>query len=154
MTFPLKNRVQNNISKVCYLQPNEKLQKRINCKYLEHNSCFRTYPKHLLTNRLAAVQLPPLCKTIEKMAEGSNKNENYLFPSSFLPSFLSVLSVEHPSSGWCFTNETVSYLETDLLFCLKGTNSLHPQNWNCRTMFMPHEKQYWNKLNKVRKINK
>ena len=87
-----KNRVQNNISKVCYPQPNEKLQKGINCKYPEHNSCFRTYPKNLLTNRLAAVQLPPLCKTIEKMAEGSNKNENYLFPSSFLPSFLSFQS--------------------------------------------------------------
>ena len=46
---------------------------------------------------------------------------------NFLPSFLSVLSVEHLLSGWCSTDETVSHLETDWLFCLKSKNCLHPQ---------------------------
>ena len=30
------------------------------------------------------IQIPPLCKTIEKMEKGNNKKSNYLFPS-FLP---------------------------------------------------------------------
>ena len=55
--------------------------------------------------------LLPLCKTIEKMEKGNNKKSNYLFPS-----FLSVLSVEHPPSGWCFTYETVSHVEADMIF--------------------------------------
>ena len=84
--------------------------------------------------------LPSLCKTIEKMEEGNNK----IWIVSFLPSFLSVSSVKHAPSGWCFTDETVSHVETDLLFCLKSTNCLHPHKINSRKMFMPHEKQSWN----------
>ena len=46
------------------------------------------------------------------MEEGNNKNSIYLFPS-FL---LSVLFAEHPPSGLCSTDETVSYVETNFNF--------------------------------------
>ena len=46
------------------------------------------------------------------MEEGNNKNSIYLFPS-FL---LSALLAEHPPSGLCSTDETVSYVETNFNF--------------------------------------
>ena len=46
------------------------------------------------------------------MEEGNNKNSIYLFPS-FL---LSVLLAEHPPSGLCSTDKTVSYVETNFNF--------------------------------------
>ena len=51
ITFPLKNRVKQNIANICNLQPNEILQKWFNCKYPKHILCFRTYSKHLCTIR-------------------------------------------------------------------------------------------------------
>ena len=56
--------------------------------------------------------LLPLCKTIEKMEKEIIKSQIICF----LPSFLSVLSVEHPPSGWCFTYETVSHVKADMIF--------------------------------------
>ena len=54
--------------------------------------------------------LLPLCKTIEKMEKGNNKKSNHL-----LPSFLPFCPFSRNPSGWCFTYETVSHVEADMI---------------------------------------
>ena len=71
------------------------------------------------------------------------------FLPSFIPSFLSVLPVEHPSSGWCFTDETVSHTEKDMIFFPTKRKLSPSAKIKLSQIVYVTRKQSWNKLKTV-----
>ena len=82
------------------------------------------------------------------MEKGNNKNSKYFLPS-FIPSFLSVLLVEHPPSGWCFTDETVSHTEKDMTFFPTKRKLSPSAKIKLSQIVYVTRKQSWNKLKTV-----